>query len=191
MKVLRYVATACSRGPNGVPRAAGRALHNESPMLGDDRRHLRQLDPLGDADAFGGKIAVQGSTAARAAVGPMLDDRVGIVAHHPAMVLVGPRARVWPRRAWIARAAPCARSLAASRTCARSSLDAAAAAPARSVPRGSIAQDRCDPSIEGISETRPAQGGEFLMCGCIIVACAHNQTRHAVLCKNGGSNGQS
>ena len=71
----------------------------------------------------------------------------------------GLRARAWPRRAWIAPAAPCGRSRAASRRCARSSLDAAAAAPAQSVPRGSIAQDRCDPSVEGISETRPAQGG--------------------------------
>ena len=57
-------------------------------MLGDDRHHRRQVDPLGHADDLSGKIAVQGAAAARAAVGTMLDDRIGILAHHAAVALV-------------------------------------------------------------------------------------------------------
>ena len=63
-------------------------MHGQPSMLRHDRCHLRQLDPLGHAHEFGRKISVQGAAAARAAVGPMIDDRVGIIAHHAAMALV-------------------------------------------------------------------------------------------------------
>ena len=46
------------------PRLAGRAVHGQPSMLRHDRRHLRQLDPLGHAHDLGGKIAVQGAAAA-------------------------------------------------------------------------------------------------------------------------------
>ena len=57
-------------------------------MVSDDRRHLRQLDPLGDTYDLGREGPVQGATAAQAAVGTMLDDRVGIVADRPAMAFM-------------------------------------------------------------------------------------------------------
>ena len=63
-------------------------MNGKAPMLGDDRHHRRQIDPLGDADDLGRQLPVQGATAARAAVGTMLDDRVGILAHHAAMAFV-------------------------------------------------------------------------------------------------------
>ena len=70
------------------PHPAGRAVHGQPSMLRHDRCHLRQLDPLGHAHEFDRKISVQAAAAARAAVGPMIDDRVGIAAHHTAMALV-------------------------------------------------------------------------------------------------------
>ena len=96
---MRYVATrvqpwAERRAPRRLrhrrddPHPAGRAVHGQPSMLRHDRCHLRQLDPLGHAHEFDRKISVQGAAAARAAVGPMIDDRVGIVAHHTAMALV-------------------------------------------------------------------------------------------------------
>jgi hypothetical protein len=63
-------------------------MHRQPSMLGDDRGHLRQLDPLGHADDLGEKIPVQGAAAARAAVGTMLDHHIGVLAHHPAVALV-------------------------------------------------------------------------------------------------------
>lgn len=63
-------------------------MHGQTSMLGDDRGHFRQLDPLGHADDLGGKAPVQGATAARVAIRMMLDDRVRILAHHSAVALV-------------------------------------------------------------------------------------------------------
>jgi len=57
-------------------------------MLGDGRRHLGQLDALGHAHDLGGKILMQGAAAARAAIWTMIDDGIGIPAHHAAMALV-------------------------------------------------------------------------------------------------------
>ncbi|GJE58200.1 hypothetical protein MPOCJGCO_0279 [Methylobacterium trifolii] len=95
-------------------RSAGRAAHGQPPMLRHDRHHLRQFDPLGHADDLGRKIPVQVAVAARAAVGTMIDHRVGIVAHRAAVALVP---RLGPaglgllaplfavRRRWIGRSA--------------------------------------------------------------------------------------
>ena len=63
-------------------------MHGQPAMLRHDRGHLWQLDPLGDADELGGKISVQGATAAYAAILTMLDDGIGILAHHPAVTFV-------------------------------------------------------------------------------------------------------
>lgn len=70
------------------PHPASRAVHGQPPMLGDGRRHLGQLDPFGHAYDLGGKIRVQGAAAARAAIRTMIDDGIGILAHHAALALV-------------------------------------------------------------------------------------------------------
>ena len=57
-------------------------------MLSDDRRHLRQLDPFGEANDLGRKVPVQSAAAARAAIRAMRDDGIGILAHHAAVALV-------------------------------------------------------------------------------------------------------
>ena len=70
------------------PHPARRALYGRPPVLGDGRRHLRQLDPLGHAHDLGGKILLQGAAAARAAFCTMIDNDIGLLAHHAAMTLV-------------------------------------------------------------------------------------------------------
>jgi hypothetical protein len=136
------------------PRPAIRALHGEPPVLRHDRRYRGQLGPLRDADDLSWKIPMQEAATARTVVGTMLNNAIRIVAEHPAVTLV---TRLGTAGASTARAAPCDPSRAASRTCAKSYPDAAAAAPAQSAPRGSIAQDRFGSSHEGISEIRSAQ----------------------------------
>ena len=148
-------AARCLRHRRDDPRAAARAAHRQPPMLRHDlRRHLRQLDPLADADDLGRKIGRAGAAAARArardgARRPHRDRRSA-----PGC---GPRGPAWRRQAWPARAAPCDPSTGGleevrevfSGRCSRSTSSISSSC--------SAAQDRCDPSHEGISEIRPAQ----------------------------------
>jgi hypothetical protein len=82
------------RAPRGLgrwrdhARPAGRATYGKAPVLRHDRRYLRQLDPLRDADDLGAQVPRQAATAARARRGTMLDHCVGIGAQHPAVTLV-------------------------------------------------------------------------------------------------------
>ena len=89
-------------------------------MLRHMRRHRGQLVSLRDADDLSAQVPRQDAAAARARLRTMLDDRIGIVAQHPAVTLVtrlgaaglglralllairrgrlgrGPRALLWP-----------------------------------------------------------------------------------------------
>jgi hypothetical protein len=63
-------------------------VHSQTLMLRHERRHSGQLDLLREAGDLCRECGVQAATAARASLGTMLDDRIGIVAHHPAVTLV-------------------------------------------------------------------------------------------------------
>ena len=70
------------------PLPAGRTTNGNAPVLRHDRCHRGQLDPLTDADDLCRKSGVQAGAAARARLGTMLDDCVGIIADDAAMALV-------------------------------------------------------------------------------------------------------
>ena len=57
-------------------------------MLRHLRQYLQQLYPLRYANDLGGKISVQVAATACATIRTMVDNRVGIVAHHATMTLV-------------------------------------------------------------------------------------------------------
>ena len=63
-------------------------MHGQTPMLGDHRRHLRQLNLLRDAHDLRRKSGVTAAAAACARRRTVLDDGIGIVAERPAVALV-------------------------------------------------------------------------------------------------------
>jgi hypothetical protein len=76
-------------------RPAGRTTNGNAPMLRHMRRHRGQLDPLRDADDLSAQVPRQDAAAARARLRTMLDDRIGIVAQHPAVTLVTRFGTAW------------------------------------------------------------------------------------------------
>ena len=72
----------CYAGP------ASRAHHAETPVLLDERLHLRQFDPLVNADRLGRQIGRQRQTAVRAVGGEVVDDRVRLLGDDAAVALV-------------------------------------------------------------------------------------------------------
>jgi hypothetical protein len=70
------------------PRSAGRAPNRQTPMARDRRLELGKLDHLVLADGLGGKSAGQAGAAARALVGTMIDDAIGILAQRAAVAFV-------------------------------------------------------------------------------------------------------
>jgi len=79
--------TASSAGATTrVPQ--GRALHGQTPVMGDDRLHLGQLDALVQANRLGWLDCDQRRTAAGALLGTMVEHRVGLIASHSAVALV-------------------------------------------------------------------------------------------------------
>ena len=130
-------------------------MHSQSPMLRHHRRDFRQLDP---ARKRRRPLSEERCAGRRRSMSTGRDDDRPPYRDRRSSPGYGLRDHAWRRQAWIAPAAPCGPSREASTRYAKSFPDAAAAAPARSAPRGSTAQDRCDPSRQGISETQPAQG---------------------------------
>jgi hypothetical protein len=78
---------ASSAGATTRAPQAGQ-LHGQTPVMGDDRLHLGQLDALVQADRLGRLDRDQRRATAGALLGTMLKHRVGLIAHHSAVALV-------------------------------------------------------------------------------------------------------
>ena len=67
---------------------AARTTNGKGLVSRHARRHRGQLDLLEDADDLRRNSGVQADAAARARLGTMLDDGIGMIAQHPAVALV-------------------------------------------------------------------------------------------------------
>src|SRR5215211_9447561 len=67
---------------------AGRTAHRQTPMMRDEGLHLGQLDPLVDADRLGQQVRAERHSTAGALARTVLDNRIGRLAHHPAVALM-------------------------------------------------------------------------------------------------------
>src|SRR4051794_10878247 len=81
-------AARCLRHGSDNARPAGRTAHSQTAMMRDKGPDLGHVDPLVHADRLGRKIAGQRRQTAWTKVGPVLDDRIRRLAHHPAVALV-------------------------------------------------------------------------------------------------------